>query len=46
MEISADIVVVGTGVGGLFSTLSQPEEKQFVLITKSDFDRSDYILAQ
>ena len=38
MEISADIVVVGTGVGGLFSTLWLPEEKQVVLITKSDLE--------
>ena len=41
MEISADIVVVGTGVGGLFSTLWLPEEKQVVLITKSDLESSD-----
>lgn len=46
MEISADIVVVGTGVGGLFSTLWLPEEKQVVLITKSDLESSDSFLAQ
>ena len=46
MEISADIVVVGTGVGGLFSTLWLPEEKQVVLITKSDLESSDSFLAK
>ena len=46
MEISADIVVVGTGVGGLFSTLWLPEEKHVVLITKSDLESSDSFLAQ
>ena len=35
MEIKTDVVIVGTGVGGAFSALNLPEDKQILMITKS-----------
>ena len=46
MEIKTDVVIVGTGVGGAFSALNFPEDKQIVMITKSDLESSDSFLAQ
>jgi L-aspartate oxidase len=46
MEMTADIVIVGTGVGGLFSALNLPKDKKIVMITKSDLESSDSFLAQ
>lgn len=44
--ISADVVIVGTGVAGLFSALHLSEDKKIVMITKSDLESSDSFLAQ
>lgn len=41
-----DIVIVGTGVSGLFSALNLPSDKRILLITKSDLESSDSFLAQ
>lgn len=46
MEIKTDIVIVGTGVAGLFTALNLPEDKKIVMITKSDVRSSDSFLAQ
>ena len=46
MEIKTDVVIVGTGVGGAFSALNLPEDKQIHMITKSDLESSDSFLAQ
>lgn len=46
MRIDTDIVIVGTGVAGLFAALNLPEDKRIVMITKSDFESSDSFLAQ
>ncbi len=46
METNTDIVIVGTGVAGLFSALSLPRDKKIVIITKSDLESSDSYLAQ
>lgn len=46
MKIDTDVVIVGTGVSGLFSALTLPAEKKIVLITKSDIESSDSFLAQ
>lgn len=46
MDMKTDVVIVGTGVGGLFSALNLPREKQIVMITKSDLESSDSFLAQ
>lgn len=46
MDMKTDVVIVGTGVGGLFSALNLPREKQIVMITKSDLESSNSFLAQ
>ena len=46
MEIKTDVVIVGTGVGGALSALHLPEDKQILMITKSDLESSDSFLAQ
>jgi len=46
MDKKTDVVIVGTGVGGLFSALNLPGDKKIVLITKSDLESSDSFLAQ
>lgn len=44
--MEADIVIAGTGVGGLFSALNLPRDKRIIMITKSDVESSDSFLAQ
>ena len=46
MELQADVVIVGTGVAGLFAALSLPREKKIMMLTKSDAESSDSFLAQ
>lgn len=46
LHINTDIVIVGTGVGGLFTALNLPRDKQIVMITKADLESSDSFLAQ
>lgn len=41
-----DIVIVGTGVSGLFAALNLPGDKDILMITKSDMESSDSFLAQ
>ena len=33
MKMKADAVIVGTGVGGLFSALNLPRDKKIIMIT-------------
>lgn len=46
MKIETDVVIVGTGVAGLFCALSLPRDKKIYMITKSDLESSDSFLAQ
>ena len=46
MKTEADTVIVGTGVGGLFSALCLPKDQKIIMITKSDLESSDSFLAQ
>ncbi len=46
MELNTDVVIIGSGVGGLFSALSLSADKKIVMITKSDLESSDRFLAQ
>ena len=46
MKMEADTVIVGTGVGGLFSALCLPRDQKIIMITKSDLESSDSFLAQ
>ena len=44
--LQADVVIVGTGVGGCFSALNLSEDLSIIMITKSDLESSDSFLAQ
>lgn len=46
MNIQADVVIVGTGVAGLFSALNLPPDKKIIMLTKADVRSSDSFLAQ
>lgn len=46
MKIETDIVIVGTGVSGLFAALNLPRDRRVTMITKSDAESSDSFLAQ
>lgn len=41
-----DIVIVGSGVAGLYAALSLPEDKKITVLTKSVAEESDSFLAQ
>lgn len=44
--MKTDIVIAGTGVGGLYCALNLPHDKQIVMVTKAAADESDSFLAQ
>lgn len=44
--ITTDIVIVGSGVAGLFAALCLPKDKDVLVITKEDLDACDSFLAQ
>lgn len=46
MDMYTDVVIAGTGAGGLFSALSLPRDRKIIMITKSDLESSDSFLAQ
>ena len=46
MNRHTDIVIVGTGAAGLFCALKLPQDKQIIIVTKEDAERSDSFLAQ
>lgn len=46
MNMRTDVVIVGTGVAGLFAALNLTIDKEVILITKSDMESSDSFLAQ
>lgn len=46
LHIDTDIVIVGTGVAGLFAALNLPRDKRIVMLTKADLESSDSFLAQ
>ena len=41
-----DVVIVGTGVAGLFAALNLPHNFKIMMITKADLESSDSFLAQ
>ena len=45
-NLQADVVIVGTGVGGCFSALNLSEDLSIIMITRSDLESSDSFLAQ
>lgn len=44
--MNTDIVIVGSGVGGLFCALKLPRDKKIVIVTKDCAEQSDSFLAQ
>lgn len=46
MDMTADVVIAGTGVAGLFAALNLTINKEIIMITKSDMESSDSFLAQ
>lgn len=46
MKLNSDVVIVGTGVSGLFSAINLPRDYNIIMISKSDFESSDSFLAQ
>ena len=45
MEHQADVIIVGTGVAGLFCALQLPKELHILMITKDKAEHSDSYLA-
>ena len=45
-HVKADVVIVGTGVSGLFAALHLPKDKKILMITKDELENSDSFLAQ
>jgi L-aspartate oxidase len=46
MEQKVDVIIVGTGVAGLFCALNIPRDKKIMMITKAAADDCDSFLAQ
>lgn len=46
MKLKADIVIVGSGVAGLYCALNLPIDKKIIIVTKSDVEGSNSFLAQ
>lgn len=44
--MEADIVIVGTGVAGLYTALNLPRNKRILMITKAAIEENDSFLAQ
>lgn len=44
--MKADIVIVGTGVAGLFCALNLPKDKKIIMLSKKEMTKSDSFLAQ
>ena len=45
-KMKADVVIVGSGVAGLYCALNLPQEKSIIVVTKNKARRSDSYLAQ
>lgn len=46
MKLYYDVVIVGCGVGGLFTALHLPKEKRILMLSKGDVATCDSMLAQ
>ena len=41
--MKTDIVIVGTGVSGLYCALNLPRDKKIVMVTKADDDKKRFV---
>ena len=46
MDQKADVVIVGTGVAGLFAALHFPADQKVIMLTKADVESCNSFLAQ
>lgn len=46
MNVTYDVIIVGTGAAGLFAALKLPKDYKVLLITKDEIENSDSYLAQ
>lgn len=44
--MKTDVVIIGSGVSGLYCALNLPQEKNIIIVTKDKADKSDSFLAQ
>ncbi len=44
--MKTDVVIVGSGVAGLYCALNLPSEKSIIIVTKDEAEKSDSFLAQ
>lgn len=45
-DLQYDVVIVGCGVGGLYTALNLPEDKQILMLSKAELETCDSMLAQ
>ena len=45
-NLQTDVLIVGCGVGGLYCALQLPADKQILMVSKDELERSDSFLAQ
>lgn len=45
-HLNVDVVIVGVGVGGLYTALNLPKELKILMICKEDMEKCDSMLAQ
>ncbi len=45
-SMKTDVVIIGCGVAGLYCALNLPKDRQIMLVSKDEFERSDSFLAQ
>ena len=44
--MKTDVIIVGTGVAGLYTALNLPKDKEIIMVTKASLEENDSFLAQ
>ena len=44
--MKTDVLIIGSGVSGLYCAINLPKDKKITIITKSEITKSDSYLAQ
>ena len=45
-DLHYDVEIVGCGVGGLYTALNLPKDKQILMLSKAELETCDSMLAQ